>query len=129
MTEKPLNTLSKEERLCSKSAIEELLAKGGFISVGNMKFCHTENTVGMNRIMISVPKKLFKKAVIRNLLKRRIRESYRKQKALLQIDGNVDILFVYKAKAILSYEEIYILVGEIIERINTIHREHDTEEK
>lgn len=129
MTEKSLNTLSKEERLCSKNAISELLAKGEFFGEGSIKFRYAKNMAGINRIMISVPKKVFKKAVIRNLLKRRIRESYRKQKSLLNMDSSVDILFIYGSKAILSYEEIYNNIRRILEQINRSLQEHDKEEK
>ena len=68
--------------------------------------------------MISVPKKLFKRAVKRNLLKRRIRESYRKQKHDLAVQGGLDVLFMYSTKDILSYEEIYSAIGNIIKNIN-----------
>ena len=71
-----------------------------------------------DRIMVSVPKKLFKRAVKRNLLKRRIRESYRKQKHNLTIEGGLDVLFTYNTKEIMTYEQIYATVGQIIERIN-----------
>ena len=73
----------------------------------------------MNRIMVSVPKKMFKRAVKRNLLKRRIRESYRKQKHELKVTGGVDLLFMYSTKDVLSYREIYAAVGQIIESVNT----------
>ena len=72
-----------------------------------------------NRIMVSVPKKMFKRAVKRNLLKRRIRESWRKQKHNLQATGT-DILFIYPTKEIQTYEQIYACVGQIIEKINKI---------
>ena len=70
-------------------------------------------------MMVSVPKKSFKRAVKRNLLKRRIRESWRKQKHMLAVEGNLDILFMYPVKEILSYEEIYAAVGQVIENINS----------
>ena len=71
-----------------------------------------------NRIMVSVPKKMFKRAVKRNLLKRRIRECWRKQKHELATIGGTDILFIYPSKEIQSYEQIYSCVGEIIKKIN-----------
>ena len=67
---------------------------------------------------MSVPKKMFKRAVKRNLLKRRIRESWRKQKHALQTTGGTDILFIYPTKEIQTYEQIYACVGQIIEMIN-----------
>ena len=60
----------------------------------------------------------FKRAVKRNLLKRRIRESYRKQKHNLTVEGGLDVLFTYSTKEILCYEEIYASIGKIIEKIN-----------
>lgn len=69
-------------------------------------------------MMVSVPKKSFKRAVKRNLLKRRIRESWRRQKHLLAFEGNIDILFMYSVKEILGYEEIYAAMGQIIEDLN-----------
>ncbi|MBR1955920.1 MAG: ribonuclease P protein component [Bacteroidales bacterium] len=113
------NTLPKEERLCGKTGISHLLAKGRHGNVPNMRYlCLTNNGKEFNRIMVSVPKKLFKRAVKRNLLKRRIRESYRKQKHDLNLKSGVDLLFMYSTKEVLSYEEIYKTVGQIIRKIN-----------
>lgn len=96
-----------------------LLAKGKFTSVPGMRFIFRKETGNdVDRIMVSVPKKLFKRAVKRNLLKRRIRESYRKQKHNLTIEGGLDVLFTYNTKEIMTYEQIYATVGQIIERIN-----------
>ena len=95
------------------------LAKGKHGSVGDLRYLfRTETGNEYNRIMISVPKKLFKRAVKRNLLKRRIRESYRKQKHDLHLKSGVDLLLMYSTKEILSYEEIYKAVGQIIRKIN-----------
>lgn len=77
-----------------------------------------DNGADCNRIMMSVPKKLFKRAVKRNLLKRRIRESWRRQKHDLNVQQSVDILFIYPKKEIQTYLQIYAAVGEIIDKIN-----------
>ncbi len=120
MEENTSNTLPKKERLCGKTSISKLLAKGKHGSVPNMRYLFMKNTgQEQNRILISVPKKLFKRAVKRNLLKRRIRESYRKQKHVLTVEGGLDVLFMYSTKEILSYQEIYDTIGQIIERINS----------
>ena len=58
-----------------------------------------------SRIVVSVPKRLFKRAVTRNLLKRRIREAYRRQKGLLS--APMDILFIYAAPEVLPYDVIF----------------------
>lgn len=114
------NTLPKKERLCGKTGISRLLAKGRHGNVPGLRYLFMSgNEAGMNRIMVSVPKKMFKRAVKRNLLKRRIRESWRKQKHALLSDTGIDILFMYPTKEIMSYEEIYAAVGKIIEQINS----------
>jgi ribonuclease P protein component len=113
------NTLPKQVRLCGKTTIGKLLAKGKHGNVPGLRFLYVTGTgSGLNRIMVSVPKKMFKRAVKRNLLKRRIRESWRKQKHFLLTTGGTDILFIYPTKEIQTYEQIYSCVGQIIEKIN-----------
>ena len=113
------NTLPKKERLCGKTAISKLLAKGKHGSVPGIRWqCLYGTESGVNRIVVSVSKKFFKRAVKRNLLKRRIRESWRKQKHMLALDGNFDILLIYSVKEILSYEEIYSSIGQVIDALN-----------
>ena len=113
------NTLSKKERLCGKTAISRLLAEGKHGSVPGLRYlCLNGSGDPKVRMMVSVPKKLFKRAVKRNLLKRRIRESWRRQKHDLIVKEGLDILFMYPSKEILSYEELYTAVGEIISKLN-----------
>ena len=120
MDTKAPNTLPKKERLCGKTSIGKLLAKGRHGNVPGLRFLYLTDTGNEDtRIMVSVPKKMFKRAVKRNLLKRRIRESWRRQKHNLVLNGGTDILFIYPSKEILSYEEIYSSVGNIIEKINS----------
>lgn len=113
------NTLPKKERLCGRTSISMLLAKGRHGNVPGLRFCClTENGSSEDRVMVSVPKKLFKRAVKRNLLKRRLRESYRRQKHSLA--PGIDLLMTYSTKEILSYEEIYSAVGQVIEKANRL---------
>ena len=74
--------------------------------------------VHLNRIVVSVPKKMFRRAVKRNLLKRRIREAYRLQKQLLTGSG-VDLMFVYKSKDIAPYSQISDCVAAILKQISS----------
>lgn len=67
-------------------------------------------------MMVSVPKRLFKRAVKRNLLKRRIREAYRTRKDLL-VSAPADVMFVYNSKEILDFESIRSQVESILKRI------------
>ena len=113
------NTLPKKERLCGKTSISMLLAKGRHGNVPGLRFCcRVGNGQEDDRVMVSVPKKLFKRAVKRNLLKRRLRESYRRQKH--DLAPGIDLLMTYSTKEILSYEEIYAAVGQVIEKANRL---------
>jgi ribonuclease P protein component len=104
--------------LCGKKGIERLLAKGRHGNLGSLRFIYAAGSgETFNRILVSVPKKLFKRAVKRNLLKRRIRESWRRLKSGMTSTG-VDILFIYSSKEILSYEEILALIEKAICKIN-----------
>lgn len=119
MEAKASYSFKKEERLCGKTLIEALLAKGKHGSVPGMRYLVRKNTGCEHaRVLISVPKKIFKRAVKRNLCKRRIRECWRKQKHLLTCENGADILFMYSSKEILTYEEIFTAIGQIIEKLN-----------
>ena len=99
-------TLPKSERLCGATAVADLFEHGKGLSVGCLRCKYLlRSDEGPCRLLVSVPKRSFKRAVKRNLLKRRIRESYRRQKALL--GTGVDVLFIYTFKEVLPYEAIY----------------------
>ena len=113
------NTLPKQERLCGKRGIDRLLAHGRHGNVGVLRYRYlSDNGEEKSRILVSVPKKLFKRAVKRNLLKRRIRESWRRLKHQLNGEKGMDILFMYSTKDVLTYQEIYTQVEAIIEKLN-----------
>jgi ribonuclease P protein component len=128
VTEKTANTLPKAERLCGKKGIESLLAKGKHGSCGAIRYIFSEgNNEGCHRILVSVPKKLFKRAVKRNLLKRRIRESWRKLKHQMHCSGS-DILFIYSTKEVLTYLEIYSNIEKIADRLNNVMQKKSADE-
>jgi ribonuclease P protein component len=116
--------------LCGKKGIERLLARGKHGNAGPMRYIYlSDNGQERSRILVSVPKKLFKRAVKRNLYKRRIRESWRRQKHMLDVAKGVDILIIYSSKELLSYEEIYSGIGLIIEKINRQLSKNKTDEQ
>ncbi len=113
-----LHTLPKEERLSGKTGVKALMESGRWGGSGDIRFCWLKRPgEKVNRIMVSVPKKHFKRAVKRNLLKRRMRESYRLQKELLAPRG-IDLLLVYTALEIKDFASISEQVAGILSEVS-----------
>ena len=109
-------TLPKAEKLCGKAAVEAVFTQGKSGLCGCLRYRWIRRAdEGASRILVSVPKRSFKRAVKRNLLKRRIRESYRLQKDLL--GPGVDILFVYVPREVLPSESIFADMTSVLRAI------------
>ena len=114
------STLKKHERLSSKGAVEMLLKSGRYGVSGVLKYVYRKNNgLPYSRMMVSVPKKLFRRAVKRNLLKRRVREAYRLNKGLIVPGetGGTDILFIYRSKELSTQSEI---VSMMVSALRTV---------
>lgn len=78
------NTFPKEEHLCGQTAIDMLFRKGKSFLAFPVKVTYILTTDEVPvRCMVVAPKKKFKHAVDRNLVKRQLREAYRKNKHAL----------------------------------------------
>ena len=103
-------TLRKHERLYEKTAIDLVFQKGKIIHNSPIKLLWVIDKRKSDepvKVAFSVPKRLFKSAVTRNLLKRRMREAYRKNKILKAgQDTTYAIMFIYSARKINLYAEI-----------------------
>lgn len=92
--------LSENERLKSKREIQELFSKGSsfFLYPYKIKFQPSE-ALTLPKILVSVSKKFFKKAVTRNRLKRQIKEAYRLSKCSYTEGIPIEsIAFIYVGK-------------------------------
>ena len=102
-------TLPRTHILRSKTDIDALLERGAVLFRYPIKAYYLDreapDQVGFSRMMVSVPKRNFKRAVKRNLLKRRVREAWRLNARLLG-ERRVDILFVYLGREIERYDRI-----------------------
>lgn len=124
-------TFKKNERLKSRNQILRLMSRGrraeSFPLAAKYLFNSSSEDGNQNRIMVVVPKKLFKKAVDRNLLKRRMREAYRLNKEILP-PCKASISFNYIAKEKLPYSKIEEAVKAILSTIAENKPEEPKEE-
>jgi ribonuclease P protein component len=120
------HSFGKIERLSSGKEIDRLFAHGKKFSAFPLRiFWKTRERVEENevKIIISVSKKLFARAVDRNLIKRRIREGYRKNKQILLNNGNqekkyfTEIAFIYTSKNIVEYHELESKIISVLQSI------------
>ncbi len=116
----PLNySFSKKEKLSGKKKVEELFKNGSSFYLSAFQVRHLALNVedAFHQILITVPKKNFKRAADRNLLKRRIREAYRLNKHHLRDVKSLYIGFVYISKEILTFHEIQDQLIQCLDRL------------
>jgi ribonuclease P protein component len=108
-------TFTKEERLCSKILIDKLFTDGKSVYSPPFRFVFmsVEYLKGEFpvQVVFSVPKRNFKLAVKRNLIRRRMREAYRLNKSSFYegLDHSAQklaIMIIYIEKDISEYPKI-----------------------
>ncbi len=119
-------TLSKSERLSSKKKIDALFLAGSSFVVYPYRvvyMCDEQESSAMSSIMVSVPKKKFKRAVKRNLLRRRTKEAYRLHRlplveTLAQLDKHLMMAILYLDKEEQPYEVLERKMKEVVRRLS-----------
>jgi ribonuclease P protein component len=114
------HSLAKEERLCSRKVLEELFGGGHqSISAYPIRAVFMRSEGEDVRVLFSVSKRYFKRAVLRNRIKRQLREAYRLQKELLQpLEGGLDIAFIWTSDEVLPTEKVFQKMQNILQRIH-----------
>lgn len=130
MDETPRYTLSKEERICSKLQIDRLFNGGSSHSMAAFPIRAVyllEPTNGQTEpvsILVSVPKRCFKRAVKRNRVKRQIRETYRLNKYTIinkvqALEGmSMMIAFIWLDDKLHDSEVVEKRVKSLLQRIS-----------
>ena len=107
-------TFKKEERLCNKKLIDGLYHNGSSFLCYPYKvsWAFIETAPAPAQVVFGVPKKRYKRAVDRNLVKRRMREAYRLHKQqflydlLTERNQHIALSLVYVGNEILAYDFI-----------------------
>ncbi len=102
-------TFAKEERLNSEKWIKELFERGSSFNLYPFRVVYLPHPIQdhpVNQVLISVSIRNFKKAIDRNLLKRRTREGYRLQKLQFPNPDRLLIAYIYTSKKAETFDTI-----------------------
>jgi ribonuclease P protein component len=118
-------TFHKSERLCSRKTITSLFENGNifYSPLFKVVWSHSQNNLPFPaQVIFSVSKRGFRLAVTRNLVKRRMKEAYRKNKWLLYehlIAENIQLVFVVimRGNTVPDYLSIEKSIREMINKL------------
>lgn len=128
------NRLYKSEKLCGVTRIDGLFATGHSLIAYPLRavfdVAGAEPQVAPARFLVSVPKKKLRRAVDRVLIRRRVREAYRLNRALLlptlaAHGRRVDVAFVYLSSSLKDYGIIEEKMRQLLNRIAAQASEQD----
>jgi ribonuclease P protein component len=132
------NTYSKQEKLKSRKALEQLFAKGKSFSAFPIKVFYTVsdqlvgdvidnpeikiNETGLVQAGVGVSSRIFKKAHDRNKVKRLLREVYRTQKQPLytSVASNqqqLNVFFLYIGKELPVFADLQVAMEKTLEKL------------
>lgn len=114
-------TFTKQERLKSSKTISNIFAEGASFYCFPFRFAWIEVNDEVPhpvQVAFSVPKRKFKSAVKRNLIRRRIKEAYRKNKCMLydNLTKNVALVIIYTHKEEPDYTLVETKIKEAFVR-------------
>lgn len=121
--------LTKAERLSGKSTIDRLFKEGRSFAFAPFRviwlLSSTPTSSAKVSVLVTVPKRSFRKAVDRNLIKRRVKEAYRLNKNIVLpvLSANSDTLMfalVFTGKEIPDFETIQSKILLILQRLEMI---------
>lgn len=109
--------LPREKRLRAERDIRRVYQKGSFFSLRPFNINYVPNRLGFTRLAFVINKKVAKKAVDRNKVKRLFREAFRQLYATLP--SGYDVVVGIKREALkIKLEEIATEAKKVAERIS-----------
>ena len=131
----------KKEILKRKKYISVLFNSGKYLArkIVGVKYLVLQEFTGVPvQVMIIVPKKKIRKSSTRNLIKRRMREAYRKNKPRISLKKyTLAIALIYKSDTLSPYREIEKEIVSLMHQLEKIingqdnknHHAHDSNNK
>jgi len=116
-----MKNFPKKEKLNSKIKIDNLFRSKNTFTYNKIKVHWIINSSEENQseTLISVPKKIIPLSTKRNKIKRLIRESYRLNKNILQLDNQgINISFMFLSSEIPEYNSLEGKIKVILHRLN-----------
>lgn len=129
-------SLPQSERINSKKQIDRLFRGGGskamtasplrMVYMADSRQTDSQPSDGhqpMAQMMVSVPKRYFKRAVKRNYVKRQVREAYRLNKHILvnhltqKADKTVSLCFIWTSDWLLPTAEVMKRMANLLTRL------------
>ena len=115
----------KKQKLCSEKEIEKLFENGNSIAKTPLKVIWLTKKKSDNnsvKLLIVVSKKRLKLAAERNVIKRRIKESYRLRKIKLEAflkshKQQLNLAIIYQNNKILDYNTIDLKINLLLSRL------------
>jgi ribonuclease P protein component len=116
--------LPKSERLHADKLIKELFNEGSSFFLYPFKvlfFVKGEEEEGTVQVLFSVSKKKIKRAVGRNLVRRRIKEAYRLNKSLLKLEGKqISIGLIYVSSDLMEFSELQFKIIAVLKKLSPL---------
>ena len=131
MSASQAENLTKQERVCSKLLIDRLFNGGKSHSMSAyplrvvymyMQAEDIANDEPNTQLLVSVPKKCFKRAVKRNRVKRQVREAYRRNRSIVSAqlsDGcRLVMAFIWLDPKLYDTAVVEVKMKNLIQRIS-----------
>jgi ribonuclease P protein component len=120
-----IKKFGRSERLKSEKAIEALFETGRSLYQQPIRLIFKQNLSAENSITkvgFAVPKKNFKRAVDRNVIKRRMREAYRLNKFVLFSENSgpsaaLDIMLIFQGQKIEDFTIIEDSIRSLLKKL------------
>lgn len=115
--------LAKKYRLTAEKDFARLFSRGKTFNSSGVSMRIISNRLAGPRIGFVISTKVSKRAVVRNLLKRRMRESVRPLLGKL-IPRGIDVAFIARPEAVgFDFDEVDGVIRSLLERAGVIRRE------